>query len=155
MVPSFWEAVWPTGQRVGLAIRQSRVQARSGHLMDLFSVMCSVVASSNPRPCLSIANWLPPAIWGFKSCYVVFELLFFSKYLLIVKRFGSLRERRYISVYYYYYYYYYYTFVKRCFTNYFTTAVVFSHLPGSFTKLVRARKTFIFYFPNQKQRNYR
>ena len=26
----------------------------------------------------------------------------FSKYLLIVKRFGSLRERRYISVYYYY-----------------------------------------------------
>ena len=30
----------------------------------------------------------------------------FSKYLLIVKRFGSLRERRYISVYYYYYYYY-------------------------------------------------
>ena len=32
----------------------------------------------------------------------------FSKYLLIVKRFGSLREKRYISVYYYYYYYYYY-----------------------------------------------
>ena len=34
----------------------------------------------------------------------------FSKYLLIVKRFGSLREKRYISVYYYYisvYYYYY------------------------------------------------
>ena len=28
----------------------------------------------------------------------------FSKYLLIVKRFGSLRERRYIIVYYYYYY---------------------------------------------------
>ena len=28
----------------------------------------------------------------------------FSKYLLIVKRFGSLRERHYISVYYYYYY---------------------------------------------------
>ena len=28
----------------------------------------------------------------------------FSKYLLIVKRFGSLREKRYISVYYYYYY---------------------------------------------------
>ena len=30
-----------------------------------------------------------------------------------------------------------------------------SHLPGSFTKLVRARETFIFYFPNQKRRNYR
>ena len=29
---------------------------------------------------LVIANWLPPASWGFKSCYVVFEL-FFSKYL--------------------------------------------------------------------------
>ena len=28
-------------------------------------------------------------------------------------------------------------------------------LPGSFTKLVRARETFIFYFPNQKRRNYR
>ena len=31
----------------------------------------------------------------------------FSKYLLTVKRLGSLRERRYISVHYYYYYYYY------------------------------------------------
>ena len=28
-------------------------------------------------------------------------------------------------------------------------------LAGSFAKLVRARKTFIFYFPNQKRRNYR
>ena len=28
-------------------------------------------------------------------------------------------------------------------------------LSGSFTKLVRARETFIFYFPNQKRRNYR
>ena len=33
--------------------------------------------------------------------------------------------------------------------------VVSPHLPGSFTKLVRARETFIFYFPNQKRRNYR
>ena len=32
----------------------------------------------------------------------------FSKYLLIVKRFGSLRERRYVSVFYCYYYYYYF-----------------------------------------------
>ena len=32
----------------------------------------------------------------------------FSKYLLIVERFGSLRERRNICVHYYYYYYYYY-----------------------------------------------
>ena len=36
-----------------------------------------------------------------------------------------------------------------------TTAIVLPHLPGSFTKLVSARKTFIFYFPNQKRRNYR
>ena len=35
----------------------------------------------------------------------------------------------------------------------YTTAIVSPHLPGSFTKLVRARKTFIFRFPNQKQRN--
>ena len=34
--------------------------------------------------------------------------IWFSKYLLIVKRFESLRERLYISVYYYHYYYYYY-----------------------------------------------
>ena len=27
------------------------------------------------------------------------------------------------------------------------------HLPGSFTKLERARETFIFYFPDQKRRN--
>ena len=32
----------------------------------------------------------------------------FFKYLLIVKRFGSLRERRCKRVYYYYYYFYYY-----------------------------------------------
>ena len=33
--------------------------------------------------------------------------------------------------------------------------IVLPHLPGSFTKLERARETFIFYFPNQKRRNYR
>ena len=37
----------------------------------------------------------------------------------------------------------------------YTTAIVSPHLPGSLTKLVRARENFIFYFPNQKQRNYR
>ena len=37
----------------------------------------------------------------------------------------------------------------------YTTAIVSPHFPGSFTKLVRAGETFIFYFPNQKQRNYR
>ena len=33
----------------------------------------------------------------------------------------------------------------------YTTAIVSPHLPGSFIKLVRARETFIFYFPNQKR----
>ena len=36
------------------------------------------------------------------------------------------------------------------FVSSYTTAIVSPHLPGSFTKLVRARETFIFYFPNQK-----
>ena len=36
-----------------------------------------------------------------------------------------------------------------------TRLLLCCHLPGSFTKLVRARETFIFYFPNQKRRNYR
>ena len=40
------------------------------------------------------------------------------------------------------------------FVSSYTTAIVSPHLPGSFTKLVRARETFIFYFPNQKRRNY-
>ena len=38
------------------------------------------------------------------------------------------------------------------FVSSYTTAIVSPHLPGSFTKLVRARETFIFYFPNQKGR---
>ena len=41
------------------------------------------------------------------------------------------------------------------FVSSYTTAIVLPHLAGSFTKLVRARETFIFYFPNQKRRNYR
>ena len=41
------------------------------------------------------------------------------------------------------------------FVSSYTRAIVSPHLPGSFTKLVRTKETFIFYFPNQKQRNYR
>ena len=41
------------------------------------------------------------------------------------------------------------------FVSLYTTAIVLPQLPGSFTKLLRARETFIFYFPNQKRRNYR
>ena len=41
------------------------------------------------------------------------------------------------------------------FVSSYTTAIVSPQLPGSFTKLVRASETFIFYFPNQKRRNYR
>ena len=39
------------------------------------------------------------------------------------------------------------------FVSSYTMAIVSPHLPGSFTKLVRTRATFLFYFPNQKQRN--
>ena len=39
------------------------------------------------------------------------------------------------------------------FVSSYTTAIASPPLPGLFTKLVRARETFIFYFPNQK-RNY-
>ena len=41
------------------------------------------------------------------------------------------------------------------FVSSYTTTNVLPHLPGSLTKLVRARETFIFYFSNQKRRNYR
>ena len=41
------------------------------------------------------------------------------------------------------------------FLSSYTTAIVLPHRSGSFTKLVRARETFIFYFPNQNRRNYR
>ena len=41
------------------------------------------------------------------------------------------------------------------FVSSYTRANVLPHLPGSFTKLVRVRETFIFYFPNNKWRNYR
>ena len=41
------------------------------------------------------------------------------------------------------------------FVSSYTTAIVSPHLPGSLIKLVRARKTLIFYFPNQKQRKVR
>ena len=40
-------------------------------------------------------------------------------------------------------------------SSYTTAIVLLRHSPGSFTKLVRARKTNIFYFPNQKRRNNR
>ena len=53
------------------------------------------------------ANWLLlPA--GVLNPVMLYLNYLFSKYLLVVKRFGSLREKRYISVYYHYYYYYYY-----------------------------------------------
>ena len=41
------------------------------------------------------------------------------------------------------------------FVSSYSTAIVPPHLPGSFNKLVPGRETFIFYFPNQKRRNYR
>ena len=53
-----------------------------------------------PTGCLLPAGVLNPVM--------LYLNYLFSKYLLIVKRFGSLREKRYITVYYHYYYYYYY-----------------------------------------------
>ena len=55
---------------------------------------------------------------------------------------------------------YYFAQLANCFSwvlfvSSYTTAIVRPHLPSSFTKLVRTRETFIFYVPNQKQRNYR
>ena len=47
------------------------------------------------------------------------------------------------------------SFCRVLFVRSYTTAIVLPHLPGLFTKLVHARETFIFYFPNQKRRNYR
>ena len=41
------------------------------------------------------------------------------------------------------------------FISSYTTTIVLPHLPCSLTKLVGERETFIFYFPNQKRRNYR
>ena len=41
------------------------------------------------------------------------------------------------------------------FVSSYTKAIFSPHLPGSFIKLVRARKSLIFYFPNQKRRDYR
>ena len=47
------------------------------------------------------------------------------------------------------------SFSRVLFLSSYTTPIVSPYLPGSFTRLVLARKTFIFYFPNQKRRNYR
>ena len=41
------------------------------------------------------------------------------------------------------------------FVSSYTMDIMSPQLPGSFTKLLRTRETFIFYFPNQKRRNYR
>ena len=47
-------------------------ESQSGHLLDLFSV----VPSSNPLPRLYLANWLPPASWGFNPFMLYLDYLF-------------------------------------------------------------------------------
>ena len=42
--------------------------------------ICSRWSNFKFSAMLLIANWLPPASWGFQSCYVVFEI-FVSEYL--------------------------------------------------------------------------
>ena len=54
-------------------------------------------ACKKPTGCLLPVGVLNPAMLYLNHL--------FSKYLLIIKRFGSLRERCYICVYYYFYYY--------------------------------------------------
>ena len=46
--------------------------ALAGDFLDLFSD----VPSSNPRPPLQIANWLPPTSWGFNPVILYLNYLF-------------------------------------------------------------------------------
>ena len=88
------QAAWPSGQHVGLAIWWSWVRVPRWPLAGV------VLGYPDFKSSATLVN----------SQLVVLNLVMlylnysFSEYLLIVKRFGSLRERRYISVYYYYYY---------------------------------------------------
>ena len=72
----FREAAWPSGQRVGLASRRSRVRVQlwppAGFVLGRpeFKFSATLVNSQLDAFCQL----------GFESCYVVFEL-FVSKYL--------------------------------------------------------------------------
>ena len=53
----------PSGQSIGLAIR---LPGSNPALATGWISSCSqLFSSSHPWPCLVIANWLPPASWGF------------------------------------------------------------------------------------------
>ena len=55
------EAAWPSGQRVGLAIRGSRVLVPPWPLAGLALGRLEFKSSAT----LVIGSWLPPASWGF------------------------------------------------------------------------------------------
>ena len=93
------ETGWPSGLRVGLAIRRSWVR------VPLWPLAGFVLGRPEFKSSATTGWLLPVGVLNPRMLYLDY---LFSKYLLIVKRFGSLRERRYISVCYYYYYYYYY-----------------------------------------------
>ena len=93
------EAGWQSGLHVGLAIRRSWVR------VPLWPLASFVLGRPEFKSSATTGCLLPVGVLNPRMLYLDY---LFSKYLLIVKRFESLRERRYISVYYYYYYYYYY-----------------------------------------------
>ena len=102
------EAVWLSGWRIGFAIQWSRVRVPlcplAGFVLGLPEFKSLATLVKQPAGCLLPVEVLNPVMLYLNN-------YLFSKYLQIVKRFGSLRERRYVRqkiVYYYYYYYYYY-----------------------------------------------
>ena len=88
------QAAWSSRQRVGLAIWWSRVR------VPLWPLAGVVLGYPDFKSSATLVN-SQLVVLNPVMLYLNYS---FSKYLLIVKRFGSLRERRYISVYYYYYY---------------------------------------------------
>ena len=70
------EAAWPRGQRVGLAIRRSRVRVPLWPLAGFVLGRPEIKSSATPVNSQIVA----PCQLGVLSCYVVFELLL-SKYL--------------------------------------------------------------------------
>ena len=70
------EAAWPSGQRVGLAIRRSRVRVLFQPLAGFVLGRPEIKSSATPVNSQIVAS----CQLGFLSCSVVFELLL-SKYL--------------------------------------------------------------------------
>ena len=74
-----WVAAWQRGSVVEWSLI-SALYTKSGDLATCWICSLSSRVQIFGHACKIIAYWLPHASWGFKSCYVVFEL-FVSKYL--------------------------------------------------------------------------